>query len=144
MKIRKATKKDLKEITNLMLEEFSKPPFNEKENFDRVIKSLKFYFDIGKIYVAKIGTEIVGIIVFKIERYWEGKVLIIEDLAVKDNFKEQGIGKKLIDFVENYPKKNNIKRILFVTDKRSKSLGFYRKLGYKEKKNRINMTKRLI
>ena len=143
MKIRKANKKNLKEIANLMLKEFSKPPFNEKENFDSVIKSLKFYFDIGKIYIAKISTEIVGVIVFKMETYWEGEVLIIEDLAVKDNFKKQGIGKKLMDFVENYSKKNNIKRILFVTDKRSKSLGFYKKLRYKEEKNRINMTKEL-
>ena len=52
MKIRKATKKDIKEIAKLMLKEFSKPPFKEKTTINSVIKSLNYYFKIGKAFVA--------------------------------------------------------------------------------------------
>ena len=143
MKIRKATKKDLKEVIDIMLTEFSKPPFNERVNFQDALKSLRFYFKLGEIYVAVIDKKIVGIVIFKIEQYWEGKVLIIEDLAVREEFKEQEVGKKLMNFVESYSKKKNIKRVLFITNKKSKALGFYKRLGYKEGKNRINMEKKL-
>ena len=39
MKIKKANKKDLKEIANIMKEEFSKPPYNEKDSLKDIIKS---------------------------------------------------------------------------------------------------------
>lgn len=143
MKIRKATKKDLKDIVKIMLEEFSKLPFNEKASFSSAIKSLRFYFKFGNIYVALINKIIVGIIVFKVEQYWEGKVLIIEDLAVKEGFKEQDVGRNLMNFIEDYVQKENIVRILFTTNKKSKAINFYKKLGYKDEKNRINMTKKI-
>ena len=43
MTVRKATKNDIREIAKLMIEEFSKPPFNEKTTINSVIKSLNFY-----------------------------------------------------------------------------------------------------
>ena len=74
MKIRKAKKSELKEIALLMKKELGKPPYNEKESINNVIKSLAFYFKIGEIYVYLIEKEIAGVVVFKIEQYWEGKV----------------------------------------------------------------------
>jgi len=50
-------------------------------------------------------------------------------LAIKEEYKKQGIGKSLMDKVENYAKKNNIKRILFKTHKKSLAIGFYKKMG---------------
>jgi len=143
MRIKKAEKKELKEIAKLMLEEFSKPPFNEKAKINSILKSLKFYYKIGKIYIALINNIIISVIVFKLEQYWEGKVLIIEDLAVKQEFKGKGVGESLLNFVESYAKNNNVKRILFTTNKKSKSINFYRKRGYKEEKNRINFSKKV-
>ena len=143
MKIIKAKKKDLKEIAKLMLEEFSKPPWKHNESIREVLKSINFYFKIGEIYFIKINKEIMGIIVFKIEQYWEGEVIIIEDLVVKDKFKKQNIEKGLMKFVESYAKKKKIRRTLFTTNKKSKSVSFYKKIGYKIKKNVISMFKDL-
>jgi len=143
MKIRKATKKDLKEIGKLMLEEFSKPPFSEKSSIKSVLKSLNFFFKIGAIYLAEIKKEIAGAIVFKKEIFWEGEVYLIEDLAVKENFKGKGVGKKLMDFIESKAKKNKIKSIYFLTSKKSKAVEFYKNLGYKIGKNTISMGKKL-
>ena len=141
MKIRKAIKKDLKEIGKLMKKEFSKPPFNERDSINNVLKSLNFYFKICKIYAAKVEKEIVGVIIFKTEQYWEGSVIIIEDLAIKEKFKKQNIGKELMKFVEKYAKKKKIKSILFATHKKSKAVKFYEKMNYKKEKNTIIMRK---
>ena len=141
MKIRKAKKKDLKEIGKLMLEEFSKYPFNEKASLKSVIKSLEFYFKDSEIYVSKNQKEIVGVLVFQIEQWWEGKIIIIQDLAVSEKFQKQNIGKELMVFLENYAKKKEVKRIYFETNKKSPTIKFYEKLGYKINKNKISMSK---
>jgi len=141
MKIRKASKKDLKEIVKLMSSEFSKKPFNEKSNLSSVLKSLNFYFKLGEIYVVVLDKKIAGVLVFKLEQYWEGKVLIIGDLAIEESFKNKGVGTKLMNFVESYAKKNKIRRILFTTNKQSKAVNFYKKIGYSIDKLRIEMEK---
>ena len=64
MKIRKATKKDLKEIAELMINEYSKPPFKENEPIKNVLKSLEFYYKKAKINVAEEDKKIKGVIVF--------------------------------------------------------------------------------
>lgn len=99
MKIQRAKKKDLKEIGKLMKKEFAKPPFNERDSLNAVLKSLNFYYKISKIYVA-VEKDIFGVIVFKKEQYWEGLVIIIEDSAVDEKFKKQGVGKSLMEYVE--------------------------------------------
>jgi len=143
IKISKATNRDIKEIAKLMLEEFAKPPFNEKASIKAVLKSLKFYLKIGMPYIAIADKKIVGVVIFKVEQYWEGQVIIIEDLAVKEIFKKQGIGKMLIGEVEAYAKKNKIKAICFSTDNNPPAVKFYQRQGYKIRKNRISMEKKI-
>lgn len=143
MKIEKATEKDLNEIGKLMLKEFSKPPFNEKDSLRNVLKSLNFYFQNAEIYISEIDGEIVGVIVFQIEQWWEGPVVIIQDLAIKEKFQKKNVGKELMNFVETYAKKKKAKRIYFETHKKSSAIKFYKKLGYKINKDRISMSKKI-
>jgi N-acetylglutamate synthase-like GNAT family acetyltransferase len=143
MNIRKATKKDITGIAKLMREEFAKHPFNEKESLKSILKSLNFYLKIGKAFVILHHKEIVGVVIFKVEQYWEGRVMIIEDLAVKEEFKKQGLGKTLMIKVESYSKKNKIISIYFNTEKKSSAVKFYKKLGYKIATNRISLGKKI-
>jgi len=141
MKIVKANKNFLKEIGTLMKRELAKPPFNEKKSLKNIVKSLNFYMQIGKIYIVIIDKKIVGVIVFKKEQYWEGPVIIIEDLVVKQEFNSKGIGKNLIQYVESIAKKEKVKSINFKTHKKSKTIKFYNKRGYKKDKNALQMYK---
>ena len=143
MKIRKAIKEDLKDVGKLMRQEFSKYPFNEKDSIKDILESLKFYFKIGNIFVSVVDEKIIGVVVVKFEQYWEGKVTIIEDLAVDRKFQHKNVGKMLMQFVEDYSKKKNSKFVLFSTNKKSKAIRFYKKLRYKIDKNRISMRKKL-
>ena len=143
MKIREATKKDIKEIARLMLNEFSKPPFKERATISAVIKSLNFYFKIGKAFVAVTGDKIAGAVVFKNEQWWDGRVLLIEDLAVKDEFKHHELGKHLINKIESYARENKIKTIAFSTNRKSSSIKFYKKQGYRVMPDRLFMKKRI-
>ncbi|MEK6873077.1 MAG: GNAT family N-acetyltransferase [Nanoarchaeota archaeon] len=127
IKIIKATRRNIKEIGKLMLDEFLKLPFNERVSFNSVIKSINFYSKIGKVYITLDKNEIIGIVIFKIEKYWEGLVIIIEDLAVKDEYKKQGVAKSLMDSVEDFAIKNKITAIYFSTNKKSSSVKFFQR-----------------
>jgi len=143
MKIRRATKKDIREIAKIMLEEFSKPPFKEKVAISSVIESLNFYFKIGKVFVAIEDGKIVGVVVFKIEQWWEGPVVLIEDLAIGEDFKKRGIGRGLMEMVEVYARKINVKAVSFATHKKSPAVKFYVKQGYRIDKDRLFMKKKI-
>ncbi len=143
MKIRKATRKNLKEIGILMKKEFSKPPFNEKDSMKNVLKSLNFYHKIAEIYFAEENKEIIGVLVFQIEQWWEGPIIIIQDLVVKKDFQKQNVGKDLMKFVEKYAINKKAKQIYFETNKKSRAIKFYKKSGYKINKDRISMSKKL-
>jgi len=141
IQIRKATKKDIKEIAELMKKELSKPPFNEKTGTRGILKSLSYYFKTTDIYVAVLDGKIIGVVDLFIDQHWEGPVIIIEDLAVDSRYRKQGIGKKLLDRVGDMAKKKKVKAIYFQTHRKSPSLTFYKKLGFRINKNRIFMEK---
>jgi len=143
MKIKKAQTKNLREIGIIMKEVFSKPPFNEKSSLSSILKSLHFYYKKDKIYFAQENKEIIGVVIFGIEEWWEDAVLIIQDLAVKNKYQNKGIGRYLMKFVEAYAREHKVKRIYFQTHKKSRGVYFYKKLGYKINKNRISLSKKL-
>lgn len=143
MKICKANKKDFKKIAKLMLKEFGKPPFKDNAPLKNVLKTLNFYNKIGKIWILIQDKKIIGAIVFKIEQYWEGLVVIIEDLVIDSKYKGKDYEIKLIELIEKYAKRKNVKAIFFSTHKKSTSLNKYKKLGYKKDKNTISMFKKI-
>ena len=54
-------------------------------------------------------------------------------LAVKKKYQKQGIGKKLMKYIENYAKKKGFRKICLYTGKNMKSvIKFYKKIGYKK------------
>ncbi|MDO8537394.1 MAG: GNAT family N-acetyltransferase [archaeon] len=142
-KFRKATKKDIKKIALLMQKEFNKPPFNEKASIKAVMKSLNFFLKTGQIFTAVKQKQIIGVVVFKIEQWWQGQVIIIEDLAVKQELQKQKVGKMLLNKVEEFAGTNKIKLICFKTNKKSNSIKFYKKEGYKIRQNIIEMEKKI-
>ena len=81
--------------------------------------------------------------VFKVEQWREGPVILIEDLAIKEGFKKQGIGKNLIDKVEDYAKEIKAKAVCFTTHKKSSAVKFYPKQSYKIEKNTLFMRKKI-
>ncbi|MBU3924127.1 MAG: GNAT family N-acetyltransferase [Nanoarchaeota archaeon] len=140
MRIRKIKRNELRKTSELMLEVFSKSPFNEECPIEDVIESLEFYYKNAEIYIAY-SDSIEGVIVFQIEKWWEGNVLIVQDLAVRKNSQRKNIGRLLMNFLDEFSKKKEIKKIIFGTHRDSDSVDFYKKLGYKINRNGIVMEK---
>ena len=142
MKIRKATKKDFKEISRLIKTEYLKH-YKEKWTEKNAIKTLNYYWRIGKIFVAEIEKKVVGFIIIREEYYNDGKSVMVEELVINGKNQGMGIGKKLMDFIEEYCKKNKINFIWLITSKKATAFKFYKKIGYRYKENTAYFSKEL-
>jgi predicted N-acetyltransferase YhbS len=143
MKTRIATKRDIPQMAVLMLDEFRKPPWNEKANLSAVQKSLEYYLETGKAIVAIVDNEIVGSLVYRLEQYWQGPVAIIEDLAVKQHFQGKKIGRILIDALETIAKKARAKKVILITNKKSMTARFYKNNGYSQTRKVVYLEKKI-
>ena len=98
----------------------------------------------GSLFAARIRNGIAGIMVLNGEQSQEynslswsddhGKPLIIHRLCVNTVFQGKGIAKKLMQFAENYARKNQYSSIrldAFINNKIS--VGLYDSLGYQRK-----------
>ncbi len=106
-------------------------PKKAKEIFKK-IKSDKNY----KTYVAVINSKVVGTATIFIEQKFihdGGKVGHIEDVAIRKNYHEKGIGQRIVKALLKYAKKKGCyKTILDCTDDLTP---FYEKIGFQRHSN---------
>ena len=131
MKIRKATKKDLKEISELFLIETSRPPYKQAWNKRTALQKTKELSKIGEIYIVLEEKKIIGFVAVIINLGSRGKGAHVDELWIKKEKQGQGIGRKLMEFLEDRYEKQGMKHISLISDDRSKAFGFYKKLNYK-------------
>jgi ribosomal protein S18 acetylase RimI-like enzyme len=98
---------------------------NAKEDLKRDIK--KKYF-----WVAELNKKVIGFVKAEISDFHSDR-LIIDDLFVEADFRKQGIGAKLISYVEeSFKKEKGIKEAcLWVAKQNINAEGFYKGLGFK-------------
>lgn len=96
--------------------------------------------------VAEDNQSIVGMS-FLYVRYstWKGRVLYLEDLIVKDNFRNKGIGTQLMNATIEFAKSNNYKRIQWqVLDWNIDAIRFYKKFNAQFDSEWINVHINLV
>lgn len=138
MKIRKATKKDLKRMIELFRKEYAKPPYNE--NWTDKTAHAKIH---GLIFVAEEEKQVVGFVIINTYIWCDELRGFIDEIVVDNKFQGRGIGKSLMKFSEDYFKKKGAKRYSLMSAKKSKAFKFYIKLGLKEQKDYVYMEKKL-
>ncbi len=142
MKIRKATKKDLKEIAGIFRIESGKDPYKQKWTPKSSLKKIKEAMKNQDMYIVLIDNEIVGFLTSNIEQDDKKKVYV-DELWIKAEHQGGGIGRKLMDFIEEMYKKKGVKLIQLVTNKKSGAYKFYKKLKYMEHSTNQFMEKKL-
>ena len=83
----------------------------------------------GLVHVAESYGEVLGYAVF----YSEGDHMHLENLAVSPKFFGIGIGRRLVDFVEQVAIDEGLHAIeLYTNEAMTENLAMYPKLGYRE------------
>jgi len=125
MKIRNATIKDKKDITNLYHELY--PGRKIKKLLP--IEKTKFK---SFIFVAEENKQIVGFIWANFIQYAFSKFGYIEELFVKKQFRSKGIGRSLVKTIMKKFKDLKVAAVFVTTEKENKeAIELYQKLGFK-------------
>ena len=144
MEIRKAIKKDFKEIGKILKQEFARPPYKDKWTNQAATNAIKYYYKIkSDIYICVLNNKIVGFLVARYEPRDKGYLTVIEYFAIKEKFQKKGFGKKLLKRLELDAKNKGSKVIYFNTSRNSFATKFYRKQGYSENKKIVQLGRKL-
>ena len=135
MTIRLATQDDVTQIVRLVnaayatyLDRMEKPPEPMLTDYTGLIAS-------GGVYVLTSSAEIAGVLVME----EQNRALFIENVAVDPAFQGQGLGRRLMAFVEQYTREQGLRELrLYTNEVMTENLAFYRRLGFREVERRVD------
>ncbi len=93
----------------------------------------------SEIFVAKIEEQIVGYIILssregKKNGYRYRKELDIDAMGIDENYRNQGIGRELLEYIKKYAKDNNYTDLrLTVNEENENARHLYEQVGFKIK-----------
>lgn len=133
MIIRKATSEDMGGVLRLIKElaVFEKEPDAVILTENDLIKEGFGTNPSFQCFVAEQDQEVVGMaLVYERFSTWKGKTVHLEDLIVRENFRNKGIGKALFLQVMKYAKSKGVQRVEWVVlDWNTNAISFYEKAG---------------
>ena len=142
MEIRKALKKDIQEIAEIFHIEAAKKPYLQKRTLLESIKAIDSHFKKANIYVSIIENKIIGFIIVRLR--YNRKDAYIDEFWLKSKYQRKGIGKSIMNFIENEYKKEGVGSVTLIAGKKpGAAFDFYKKLKFKVVDNLALMKKTL-
>jgi len=136
--IRKGTENDFPAILELIKElaEFEKGLDEVTNSIEKMQKEKKHF----QSYVVEVNGEIIGFALYFFAYFtWVGKSLYLDDIYVKEAFRGQKIGTKLLKEIFEVAKKENCSRVRWqVLDWNHPAIEFYKKCGANISKEWLN------
>jgi len=147
LQFRSFEEQDAAELEAMMMALYREDPEGEPltgEKIERTISEFRRRPHKGRILIFEAGREIAGyaLLVF----YWSnelgGDVITIDELYVKDEWRNQGIGTAFFKHLSSHCAAGAKELALEVTPSNRRALEFYRRLGFRRSANR-HLVKRL-
>jgi len=88
---------------------------------------------VGRLYVAKDGPKVVAMasMLYTVSTTEGGKAALFEDLVVHEDYRKQGIGAKLLEYVIGQARVEGVLRLTLLTDMQNEQAqALYRRLGF--------------
>jgi ribosomal protein S18 acetylase RimI-like enzyme len=133
--IEQATLEDLPQLTDLLFDLFSMERDFEP-NRAKQMRGLRLLLEQpnrGRIFVLRQGAHILGMInlLFTISTAEGGFVILLEDVVVHRDFRDQGFGSLLLRHAIDYATKKDFLRVTLLTDKlNEQGQAFFKSHGF--------------
>jgi len=143
VRVEPATIEDLPELVQLVEELMSLQGdfMPDREAHERGLALILEQPNRGRIFVLRNDDRIFGMVnlLFTISTAMGGLVVLLEDFIIHPNHRGQSYGTMLLNYVKDFAKHKNFKRITLLTDKiGEESQNFFKKEGF-EHSNMIPM-----
>lgn len=135
VKYEPAVSKDLSQLVELLGQLFEQEaeftPDSAKQE-----TALKLIFadpSLGRLYVARDGSRVVAMasLLFTVSTAEGGKAALFEDLVVRPDYRKQGIGARLLEYVIAQARAEGVLRMTLLTDiQNEQAQVLYRRLGF--------------
>lgn len=143
--IRAFERSDLDECARLFVSVFTKAPWKDswttesaRERLSQIHRTPEF---VGLVFWEK--DEIIGFILGYCEERSGMKEYSLQEMCVRNNKQQKGIGSRLLFQLEKKLKEMGVEHIYLVTMKSTPAAHFYIKKGYRTNQRMILMTHRL-
>lgn len=125
---------DLKTCITLMINVFNNEPWNDNWTYEGAEKYLLDYIATPgfKGIVADEDNKIKGFIFGFRKRWWQADEFYINEMCVQISEQRNGIGTKLIKYLEDSLVAEGIENITLLTDRGIPAEEFYKKNGFSE------------
>jgi len=120
MQIRLATRDDIPQLTERLIELFSLEHefIPDEEKHQQGLAEIIANPQLGEIFVCNDGQQVVAMItiLYSISTALGAKVATFEDMIVAENHRSSGVGSRLIEHALKHVKNNGCKRVSLLTD----------------------------
>ncbi len=134
-RVEPATLDDLPALTELVMDLLSRSDDFQVDQAaqERGLRLILEQPNRGRIFVVRNKDKIFGMVnlLFTISTARGGFVILMEDVVIHPDHRGQGYGAMLVDYVIDFAKQKNFKRITLLTDRMSaESQEFFKKHGF--------------
>ena len=133
-----------KDVLRIYVDAFTTPPLNysfvTNEKAERYIKDIiRTPCFVGYVYVVE--EKIIAFIFGKIDNYFDGTLYEVAEFAVDPTIQRGGIGTKVMNLLESRLKSLGVDAISLNTSRHLPAYAFYKKNGYTELADNVNLAK---
>ncbi len=106
----------------------------DRQRQERGLRAILEQPSRGRIFVVRTDYEILGMVnvLFTISTAMGGFVILMEDVIVHPEFRRQGYGAQLVEYVVDFAKRKDFKRITLLTNKADEeSQRFFERMSFR-------------
>ena len=117
-------------------------PEEVSEKTEKIIKHIEKDNKLKKVFIAEENGQIVGFVGIKRMHFARLRHVAKLIIGVLDDYKRQGIGTKLIDFVEKWAKENEVRKLeLTVVEDNDPAVEFFEEMDFDKEGTREKAVK---
>ncbi|MDO4813511.1 MAG: GNAT family N-acetyltransferase [Gemella sp.] len=134
MEFKIITEENLEACIDVFIEVFNDDPWNDEWTKETARQYVSDFYKAPNFLgiIAVKNDEILGFLYGVNRAWWTGREFYINEMGVKKEARNKGIGKALVEALEKELEGNNVKYISLLTDRGMPAEEFYKAIGFEE------------